>query len=164
MLHTTFNLCHKSGACTDRYKHLAKALGGVKKYGENTLIPLTVVLEHNGLDDTLWALRCVLTEETAARDKLDRFFTCDCAERVLPLFEKKYPDDQRPRQAIEIARLFAAGKATAQELDAASDAARAAASDAASDAARAAERTWQSQHLQDMLIASQSPQLRKELK
>jgi hypothetical protein len=25
----------------------------------------------------------------------------DCAERVLPYFEKKYPDDHRPRNAIE---------------------------------------------------------------
>lgn len=25
----------------------------------------------------------------------------DCAERVLPYFEEKYPDDHRPRQAIE---------------------------------------------------------------
>lgn len=25
----------------------------------------------------------------------------DCAERVLPYFEDKYPEDQRPRQAIE---------------------------------------------------------------
>jgi len=25
----------------------------------------------------------------------------DCAERVLPYFEKKYPEDHRPRQAIE---------------------------------------------------------------
>jgi hypothetical protein len=25
----------------------------------------------------------------------------DCAERVMPYFEEKYPEDQRPRQAIE---------------------------------------------------------------
>jgi hypothetical protein len=25
----------------------------------------------------------------------------DCAERVLPLFEEKYPDDERPREALE---------------------------------------------------------------
>lgn len=25
----------------------------------------------------------------------------DCAERILPYFEQKYPDDKRPRQAIE---------------------------------------------------------------
>lgn len=25
----------------------------------------------------------------------------DCAERVLPYFEENYPEDQRPRQALE---------------------------------------------------------------
>jgi hypothetical protein len=28
----------------------------------------------------------------------------DCAERVLPYFEEKYPEDQRPRQALEALR------------------------------------------------------------
>ncbi len=28
----------------------------------------------------------------------------DCAERVLPLFERSYPDDDRPRRAIETGR------------------------------------------------------------
>jgi hypothetical protein len=149
MLHTTLALAHKAGACTDRYKHLAKALGGITAYGKDTPIPLTIVLEHNGLDDTLWALRCVLPEEIPLRDKLARSFACDCAERVLSLFEKKYPDDQRPRQAIEIARLFAEGKATTQELAAARDAAWA----AAEAAARDAEQKWQGQHLQEMLLA-----------
>jgi hypothetical protein len=125
---------------------LAKVLGGITAYGKDTPIPLTIVLEHNGLDDTLWALRCVLTEEAAARDKLARLFACDCAERVLPLFEKEYPDNQGPRQAIEVARLFAEGKATAQELAAARDAAWAARD------ARAAEITWQIQHLKEMLL------------
>ncbi len=100
MLHTTLTLAHKSGACTSRYRHLAEALGGVRKYGENTPIPLTVVLQHNGLSDTLWALRCVLPEETAERDKLSRLFSCDCAERVLALFEVQFPEDKRPRQAL----------------------------------------------------------------
>ncbi len=34
------------------------------------------------------------TERTA------REFACDCAERVLPLFEKARPGDDRPRRAI----------------------------------------------------------------
>jgi hypothetical protein len=33
-------------------------------------------------------------------------WACDCAERVLPLFEEKRPDDHRPRQAIETARTW----------------------------------------------------------
>ncbi|MFZ4648705.1 MAG: putative immunity protein [Patescibacteria group bacterium] len=36
--------------------------------------------------------------------KLLVIWAADCAERVLPLFENKYPEDKRPRQAIEILR------------------------------------------------------------
>jgi Imm-5 like putative immunity protein len=34
------------------------------------------------------------------------FWACDCAERVLPYFENKYPQDDRPRQAIEAGRAW----------------------------------------------------------
>ena len=51
-----------------------------------------------------------------------RLFACDCAERVLALFEKAYPIDLRPRQAIETARSFARGEATRDSMDAAADA------------------------------------------
>jgi len=61
---------------------------------------------------------------------------CLFAEDVLPIFEKKYPDDNRPRRAIEIARLWCAGKATLDAIRAAWDAAWAAAEAAAGAAAR----------------------------
>ena len=32
---------------------------------------------------------------------------CECAELVLPIFEKAYPKDDRPRKAIEAARAYA---------------------------------------------------------
>jgi hypothetical protein len=34
-------------------------------------------------------------------------WACDCAERVLPYFEKRYPEDSRPRLAIEAGRAWA---------------------------------------------------------
>ena len=87
-----------------------------------------------------------LAEKRGIWNKLDptklRLFACDCAEQALPTYEKDYPDDKRPRKAVETARLFAEGKATQKELAAAGaaawDAARAAAWAAAGDAARAA--------------------------
>jgi len=33
-------------------------------------------------------------------------WAADCAERVLPLFEQAYPEDNRPREAIEVCRLW----------------------------------------------------------
>ena len=75
-------------------------------------------------------------------DRAARIYACDCAEHVLGLFEKGYPADKRPRKAIETARLFAEGKASKQDLDAAEAAAwaaRVAARDAAWAARAAAE-------------------------
>ena len=72
-----------------------------------------------------------------------RLIAADFAEHVLPLFEANYPDDDRPRKAIEAARAFLRGQITIEQLDAA----RAAAWAAARDAARAAERAWQQQRI-----------------
>jgi hypothetical protein len=33
-------------------------------------------------------------------------WACDCAERALPYFEDKYPQDSRPRRAIEAGRVW----------------------------------------------------------
>ena len=75
-------------------------------------------------------------------EKSARLFAADCAEHVLPIFEKKQPNDDRPRKAVEAARQFASGEIDRRAWDAAWDAARAAARDAAraatGDAAAAA--------------------------
>ena len=143
VLTTTLYLLHKAGACPDRYKVLVEALG--KGYGKDAPIPLLRILETNGLDDTLWAFRAVPTEQFPARDKLSRLCACDFAEHVLYLFERKYPEDKRPRQTIEVSRRYANGEATQEELSAAwaaadaAAAARAAAAAAAAEAAEAAD-------------------------
>lgn len=82
-------------------------------------------------------------------DRTARLFAALCAERVLPIFETQYPNDDRPRKVIEAARLFADG----QIDDAARAAAGAAAGDAAWDAARAAARDWQANRLRELLNA-----------
>jgi hypothetical protein len=50
-------------------------------------------------------------------------FSCRQAEGVLHIYEKKYPDDPRPRNAIEAARAFMRGEITKEQLDAAGDSA-----------------------------------------
>lgn len=67
-------------------------------------------------------------------------WAADCAEHVLPLFGEQYPQDDRPRRAIETARAWACGEVTVGEARAAALEAHAAARDAADDAARAAAR------------------------
>ena len=138
MLTTTYALLQKRDACEDRYAHLKKSL---RERGHRGSIPLSLILETNGLDDALWALRAVPKAQEKDRDKIARLFACECAEAVLPVFEAAYPDDKRPRQTIEVARRFAHGDATCTDLAAAARAAWAAEGDAwiARTAARAAE-------------------------
>jgi len=173
MLHTTFRKAKEMGACSSKYNKMAKALGGVKKYGKDTPVPLDKILDVCGLDAALWCLCCVI--EPADREI--RLLTCDFAEHTLPIFEAEYPNNKQPRQTIEISRKFAEGKATQRELaaagnaawdaaavaraaawaaaaaarEAAGDAAREAARDAASDASWAAERQWQEARFREML-------------
>jgi hypothetical protein len=40
--------------------------------------------------------------------KVLALWAADCAEHVLPYFEEKYPNDGRPRRAIEVCRTWAA--------------------------------------------------------
>jgi hypothetical protein len=66
-----------------------------------------------------------------------RLYAADCAERVLGLYEKQYPKDDRPRKAIQATRDFAYGLIT---KDAAANAANAAY--AAANAAYAAHAAY----------------------
>ena len=112
------------------------------------------VAEHDGelVEDTdkVVVRRCRIVEHLAGwNERTSRLFAADCAERVLPLFEAVYPDDDRPRLAIQATRDYANGLIDAAAWAAAWDAARAAARDAAWDAAGAAEREWQAARILD---------------
>ncbi|GAH17203.1 unnamed protein product, partial [marine sediment metagenome] len=131
---TTFGQLHDKKACKDRYRHLAKALGGIRKYGRTKPINLLAILEHNGLDDFFWVLGIIKDHQIL------RAMAADFAESVLPIFEKQYPADKRPREAIEVARRYARGEATAAAWAATGAAARAAARAATGAAAWAAAR------------------------
>ena len=158
-LYTTLKELRNHGACRGRYAYVTAILDGMsiaeaeaeeskyedaREYRECSIddlykIPLVEILKHNGLDDALWALSTNLPPES---DRYARLFAYDWAEHVLHVFEDKFPDDKRPRNAIEVARKSANGEATQDELDAAGDAAVDAAW-AAARAAGAAERKGQ---------------------
>lgn len=67
-------------------------------------------------------------------------WAAECAEHVLPLFDRSQPDDDRPRLAIQAGRGWITGKITMVEARAAAFAAHAAAREATDEAARAAAR------------------------
>ena len=88
-----------------------------------------------------------------ARHRLLASWAADCAEHVLPLFTAKYPEDNRPRRAIETARAWSRGEATVGEAREAAFAAHAAVrsvSDAAArEVARAAGHAVATAHMAD---------------
>ena len=106
----------------------------------NKAAPLEVILSAPiPIKDIFWlVLRKEILEEKTLHE-----IAIFAAELVLPIFEKKYPDDDRPRKAIEAKKSWLEGAINDKELKAAASAAYAAASayaayDAASDAYAAA--------------------------
>jgi hypothetical protein len=83
-----------------------------------------------------------------------RLFACDCAEHVLSYFERFQPLDTRPRKAIGVARQYALGKASPEELDAARADAEGAAWDAGEMAWDAAKSAATHPQLEDAAAAS----------
>ena len=74
-------------------------------------------------------LRPLAWNETTAR-----LFAADCSEDALPFWEQYHPDDMTPHTTIAIARRYARGDATYDELAAAWSAAKSAAKSAAESA------------------------------
>jgi hypothetical protein len=93
-------------------------------------------------DDKVVASERTVIAWCSADDILHEF-ACQCAESTLHHFERSFPNDSRPRLAIEAKRQFKRGEISAQKLNAAESAARAAAL-AAWSAARSAESAAQS--------------------
>ncbi len=134
----TLAALRREGACINGYNKVVRAVQGREfseedgdresyiRFRHEEPISLVAILESNGLDDALWALRCV-----PGVDRDARLFAVWCARQVEHLMT-----DQRSKDALAVAERFANGEATDEERDAARDAAWDAARDAAWDAAR----------------------------
>ena len=125
-MQTTLNKIKQHDPCTKGWDKLLNYLG--KTQADDETLELTTILESNGLDDALWALRAV-----EGNDREIRLMACDFAESVVHLAK-----DERCNKAIEVSRKYANGDATVEELDAARDAAWYASWAAARDTAWAA--------------------------
>ena len=169
MLSTSFALLHDAGACEARYRNLAQALGGITAYGRETPITLLQVLDSNGLDDALWALRACGDEALLFAHKLTWRYAVHVEHLGPPeavacnTVTRRYLDGEAT--AEELAAVWATAGAAAwatagaaawaavwaaRRPEAATWAARAAAL-AARAAAGADERAWQEQTLREML-------------
>jgi hypothetical protein len=111
-----------------------------------------------------------------ATHRLLASWAADCAEHVLGLFEVERSDDARPRQAIEAARAWAAGKCSVIQAREAAFAAHQAAKSvtgAAREAARSAGHAVAVAHMADhelgaaayaiRAVRAASPKKRREL-
>ena len=133
-MHTTLRIAKVNDAREGSYVSVRTALG--KGWGLDDPIPLSRILEMRGLYDALWCLRAVLPEEEAARDKLSRLLACDYVEHVAHMWKAPPGVTWKPSDNIEVARRYAHGEATDEELTAARDIAKAVAWDIAWDIAR----------------------------
>lgn len=79
-IETTFTKLREGSACTRRYKHLVRKLGGITKYGKDTPITLLQILDSNGIADTLFILDlCVID---AVGKRLLKKFVKGCIKRT----------------------------------------------------------------------------------
>jgi hypothetical protein len=118
---TTLNRIKAATPCTSGWTKLLAFLN--KTQADDEPLDLRTILESNGVEDCVWAFQC-----TDDNESIYRHIAADFAESVLHIYEANYPNDNRPRLAIQAARDFADGK-IARLVSAASD---------ASDATRAA--------------------------
>lgn len=124
-MYTTLNRIESHNPCSGGWRTLLKALGKTK--ADDDPLPMSFILQSNGLDDALWALRCL-----EGADRGIRLFAVEVAREVQHLLA-----DPRSLAALDVAERFANGLATSEELEVVRDAARDAAG-AARDAAVAA--------------------------
>ena len=134
----TLPALRKAGACVDGYNRLVRTLQGLEftcddakrrnwlKFVHEDPVSIRTILDSSGIDDALWALRCI---DNADNDKDVRLFAIWCARQVDHLMT-----DARSKTALDVAERHAHGLATDDALDAAWAAASAAADAAASAA------------------------------
>ena len=90
----TIGFLHQKGACETSYKWVV----------ENKLIGLEheefidKLMKNNRFSDANWLITKLFNKTQCVK------YAIFAAEQVLDIFEKKYPDDNRPRKAIEAAK------------------------------------------------------------
>ncbi len=90
-------MCEDRNACEQGLENAREHLG--HSFPVDKPVSLASLIEVLGVFDIVWILGNVLEE----REILVEFAIWN-AESVLPVFEKKFPDDKRPREAIEAAK------------------------------------------------------------
>ena len=132
MFYTTLNKIREHSPCREGWEKLLTSLGKTK--ADDEPLSFKTILDSNGLDDAIWALRSIDAPEV-------RIFAVRCVRQIQHLLT-----DERSLAALDVAEAYTVGQATEEELSAAWAAAREA-REAARDAAWAAAReaAWDAQ-------------------
>lgn len=130
---TTLDRIKDNHPCGDGWRKLIRSLNKTK--ADDASVSIRHIIESNGIADAIWALRAV-----DGHDREIRLYVAWCAEQVLPIYEKEYPNDNRPRLSIQAAKDYANGLIDDAARAAARASAESATLDATSDSARAAAR------------------------
>ncbi len=114
------------------------------------MIPLIGVSSGTAMRESQETVKAMPSQQNKIELNIDELreiagFAVECAQRVLPLFERYKPEDTRPREAIDAARAFSKGGKRSNALRAsglaAFRAAHAVDAPAAKEAAQAATQT-----------------------
>jgi len=123
--------------CTDSLRRVAKLMGGATKWNGKRVNAADARKAGATFDDIVWAASAIARTNTDVDRRL-RLWLADCAARVLHIYEREYPADDRVRNTIVASRQFARGEIGAAAWAAAGADARDSAWAAAWDAAGAA--------------------------
>lgn len=126
MFYTTLNKIREHSPCCEGWGRLLTYLG--KTNADDEPLSFKSILDSNGLDDAIWALRSIDAPEV-------RLFAVRCVRQIQHLIS-----DECSLNALDVSEMHAVGNATNEEISAARDAVWAEALDAAREAARAEAR------------------------
>ena len=118
--------------CYEGYKWYVKNC----KSTQDTVDIIKMLIKENELDWANWVMSRTLSGENKVR------YAIYAAEKVIGIFEEKYPDDKRPRLAIEASKNYLANPCHRTKASAAKAAKAAYAAADAADAAYAARAVY----------------------
>ena len=98
---TTLRKIKSERPCRAGWSALLNHLGKTKE--DNDPLEFSTILEAVGISDAAWCLRILPYKDRC-------LFAADVAQSVLHYFEDVYPNDTRPKDAIEAVRLYHQGK------------------------------------------------------
>lgn len=119
-LTTSIDLAERSGACKPGLKKAISFLGSDWPKDEPIVLSEFIEKYPSIWQDIMWLfdhLESFPIEERASVVCQARLFACDYVEMILPIWEVRYPEDNRPRLAIDAARNFVLGKISQEELN-----------------------------------------------